>query len=122
MGSNSAWLPSRRSVESQRGARVMLRLGHWRSGNATGPWRYLVAGLAIIMAGSTSVVPGCGARGCVVAAARHGSSETNRMTSPAALRMAQELVWGRGQGMSGGSTAARGGSQVCERVQTPAKH
>ena len=51
MGSNSAWLPSRRSVESQRGARVMLRLGHWRSGNATGAmaW-YLVAGLAIIMA------------------------------------------------------------------------
>ena len=36
IGSISAWLPSRRSVESQRGARVMLFVGQVRSGRSTG--------------------------------------------------------------------------------------
>ena len=36
IGSISAWLPSRRSVESQRGAAVMMRDGHCRSGRSTG--------------------------------------------------------------------------------------
>ena len=35
IGSMSAWLPSRRSVDSQRGAAVMVRLGHCRSGRST---------------------------------------------------------------------------------------
>ncbi|MNT81188.1 hypothetical protein D3C72_2207570 [compost metagenome] len=49
MGSNKAWLPSRKSVDSHTGAWVMLRVGHWRSVNATGAmgW-YLVAGLEIM--------------------------------------------------------------------------
>ncbi len=50
MGSNSDWLPSRRSVDNQMGAWVMLRDGHWRSGKLTGAvGRYLAAGLVIIM-------------------------------------------------------------------------
>src|SRR3984957_9484710 len=36
IGSISAWLPSRRSVESQRGAVVMLLAGQVRSGGSTG--------------------------------------------------------------------------------------
>ena len=41
IGSMSAWLPSRRSVDSQRGAWVILRLGHCRSGRSTaGKGRY----------------------------------------------------------------------------------
>ncbi len=36
IGSISAWLPSRRSVDSHRGALVMTRDGHCRSGSATG--------------------------------------------------------------------------------------
>ena len=36
MGSKRAWLPSRRSVLSQAGARLMTLPGHWRSGRATG--------------------------------------------------------------------------------------
>lgn len=54
IGSKSAWLPSRRSVESQIGARVMERDGQVRSGReAMAVGWYLVAGLAIIMMGST---------------------------------------------------------------------
>ncbi len=34
IGSKSAWLPSRRSVDSQVGAAVMVRDGHWRSGRS----------------------------------------------------------------------------------------
>ena len=41
----SAWLPSRRSVESQRGGLTMVFDGHWRSGRSTwGKGRYLVDG------------------------------------------------------------------------------
>ena len=36
IGSISAWLPSRRSVDSQRGAFVMTLPGHVRSGRSTG--------------------------------------------------------------------------------------
>ena len=36
MGSIRAWLPSRRSVDSHRGAWVMLALGQVRSGRSTG--------------------------------------------------------------------------------------
>ena len=36
IGSIRAWLPSRRSVDSQRGAVVMVRVGHCRSGRSTG--------------------------------------------------------------------------------------
>jgi hypothetical protein len=36
IGSISAWLPSRRSVESQRGAFVMTLVGHVLSGRSTG--------------------------------------------------------------------------------------
>src|SRR5579862_1529751 len=36
MGTASAWLPSRKSTLHQRGARVRTRLGHCRSGKATG--------------------------------------------------------------------------------------
>jgi hypothetical protein len=36
IGTASAWLPSRKSTLHQRGACVRTRLGHWRSGNATG--------------------------------------------------------------------------------------
>src|ERR1700722_18350375 len=36
IGSISAWLPSRRSVDSQRGAFVMTLFGHVRSGRSTG--------------------------------------------------------------------------------------
>ena len=35
IGSISAWLPSRRSVDSQRGAAVIVREGHCRSGRST---------------------------------------------------------------------------------------
>jgi hypothetical protein len=35
IGSISAWLPSRMSVESQRGGLVIVRLGHCRSGRST---------------------------------------------------------------------------------------
>ena len=45
MGSNSDWLPSRKSVLIQIGGVVMVRLGHWRSGKSmAGKARYLVAG------------------------------------------------------------------------------
>ena len=45
IGSNSAWLPSRRSVLIQTGGAVMVRLGHWRSASWTaGKGVYLVAG------------------------------------------------------------------------------
>ena len=41
IGSIRAWLPSRRSVDSQRGAAVMVRDGHCRSGRSTaGNGRY----------------------------------------------------------------------------------
>ncbi|MDQ1103463.1 hypothetical protein QE405_000747 [Nocardioides zeae] len=36
IGSIRAWLPSRRSVESHRGAWVIFRSGHVRSGTVTG--------------------------------------------------------------------------------------
>ncbi len=36
IGSISAWLPSRRSVDSQRGAFVMTLAGQVRSGRSTG--------------------------------------------------------------------------------------
>jgi hypothetical protein len=36
IGSISAWLPSRRSVESQRGAFVIFFVGQVRSGTSTG--------------------------------------------------------------------------------------
>src|SRR5690606_33720362 len=46
IGSISAWFPSRRSVESQRGGLVILREGHCRSGRSmVGKGRYLVSGL-----------------------------------------------------------------------------
>ncbi len=35
IGSIRAWFPSRRSVESHRGAAVMVRAGHRRSGRST---------------------------------------------------------------------------------------
>ena len=45
IGSISAWLPSRMSVESQRGAWVMVFEGHCRSGRSTwGKGRYLTDG------------------------------------------------------------------------------
>ncbi len=45
IGSNSAWLPSRRSVDIQIGARVRVFDGHWRSVSAIGATgRYLVFG------------------------------------------------------------------------------
>ena len=45
MGSNSDWLPSRRSVLIQIGGCVMVRLGHWRSGKGmAGKAWYLVDG------------------------------------------------------------------------------
>ncbi|MNT51734.1 hypothetical protein D3C72_1887170 [compost metagenome] len=49
IGSIRAWLPSRRSVLIQRGARVMVRAGQVRSGMSTvaAGW-YLVAGLLSI--------------------------------------------------------------------------
>lgn len=47
MGSNKAWLPSRRSVDSHTGACASVRDGHCRSGRATGgKGRYLVCGWA----------------------------------------------------------------------------
>ena len=36
IGSISAWLPSRRSVDSQRGAAVMVRVGHLPVGQVDG--------------------------------------------------------------------------------------
>jgi hypothetical protein len=46
IGSNSDWLPSRRSELIQIGGLVMLREGHWRLGKSMlGKARYLVAGL-----------------------------------------------------------------------------
>src|SRR6266568_1890329 len=46
IGSISAWFPSRRSVESQRGAAVMVRAGHCRSGRSTaGNGRYRWQGI-----------------------------------------------------------------------------
>ena len=45
IGSISDWLPSRRSVDSQRGALSMVRLGHWRSGRwICGKERYFTEG------------------------------------------------------------------------------
>ena len=45
IGSNSAWLPSRRSVDIQIGAWLMARDGHWRSASGIGvTGRYLVFG------------------------------------------------------------------------------
>src|SRR5690349_22575829 len=45
IGSISAWLPSRRSVDSQIGGRVILREGHVRSGRSIGAnGRYLCEG------------------------------------------------------------------------------
>ncbi len=45
IGSISAWLPSRRSVDSQRGGWVMVRDGHSRLGRSIcGKGRYLVEG------------------------------------------------------------------------------
>jgi hypothetical protein len=50
IGSNRAWLPSRRSVDSQTGAWVTWRAGHWRCGSSmAGKGRYLVAGWSIIV-------------------------------------------------------------------------
>ena len=49
IGSTIAWLPSRRSVLSQRGGAVMRREGHCRSGKSIeGNGAYLVAGLRIM--------------------------------------------------------------------------
>src|SRR6185369_925028 len=46
MGTASAWLPSRRSTLHQVGATVKVRLGHFRSGKATGgKARYFVDGV-----------------------------------------------------------------------------
>ena len=54
IGSNSAWLPSRRSVLIQIGALSMSLPGHWRSVSMTaGKGRYLVAGWGNIMARSS---------------------------------------------------------------------
>ena len=54
IGSNSAWLPSRRSVLIQTGARSMTLFGHWRSASAIGAkGRYLAAGFCNIMARSS---------------------------------------------------------------------
>ena len=54
IGSNSAWLPSRRSVLIQIGARSMSLFGHWRSASAIGAkGRYLAAGFCNIMARSS---------------------------------------------------------------------
>ena len=94
IGSNSAWLPSRRSVESHTGARVMLRVGHWRSGKATGAmgW-YLVAGLAI-MRGSTNGVCGAPTRNGAV----HGSIEIETNDIPCSPLHVQRLVRGPGSG------------------------
>ena len=52
IGSISAWLPSRRSVESQRGAWVIWRLGQVRSGRLIGgKGRYLAPGFfSMVMA------------------------------------------------------------------------
>lgn len=36
MGSTRLWLPSRRSVDSQRGGRSIVLLGHERSGRSSG--------------------------------------------------------------------------------------
>ena len=57
IGSNSAWLPSRRSVLIQIGAFVIVRDGHVRSGRLTGVnGRYFVAGFfSIMMFGPRSV-------------------------------------------------------------------
>jgi hypothetical protein len=48
MGFARAWLPSRRSVESQRGAEVVRLFGHWRTypeGKGTSRYgTYLVEG------------------------------------------------------------------------------
>src|SRR5882672_6106583 len=57
MGSKSAWLPSRRSVESQIGAWAMERDGHRRSGLMTGGnGRYFVWGSVSIGASKWSSV------------------------------------------------------------------
>jgi hypothetical protein len=40
MGSTKLWLPSRRSVDSQRGGRSIVLLGHERSGRFSG-WNFL---------------------------------------------------------------------------------
>src|SRR5690606_18303715 len=53
IGSTIAWLPSRRSVESQRGGLVIVRAGHCRSGKGTcGKGRYLRLGSLSIAIGS----------------------------------------------------------------------
>src|SRR5438552_9219144 len=45
IGTASAWLPSRRSTLHHKGARVSVRLGHWRSSSGTGEnGRYLADG------------------------------------------------------------------------------
>lgn len=57
MGSTRDWLPSRRSVESQRGGFWMVFDGHWRSGRLRG-WKalYFVDGsLSIGMVAGVSV-------------------------------------------------------------------
>ena len=84
IGSISAWLPSRRSVESQRGADVIVRDGHCRSSNATGgKGRYFVAGSRSIAVSFVSVPGGRPKRSCVW-------QWQARLSSAATLNLEQE--------------------------------
>ena len=56
MGSTKLWFPSRRSVESHRGALLMTLEGHWRSGRSSGlNCLYLRQGSLSLWAGCESV-------------------------------------------------------------------
>ena len=54
IGSNKAWLPSRKSVLIQAGACVRILFGHWRSASLTGGKAvYFVAGCFNIISSSS---------------------------------------------------------------------
>ncbi len=81
MGSIKAWLPSRRSVEHQRGARVSVRAGHWRSGRDTaGKGRYLFCGrfsMSVLQVAGSTASPRSTPRCAGAADGRRRETDTN---------------------------------------------
>src|SRR5450830_1861741 len=116
IGSNKAWLPSRKSVDNHKGAWVMVREGHWRSASAIGA-KGAYFGRRVgnhVGLHEQLAAPGfpVGPRGSKT------KKNEKSTTSPAALCARQRLVRGPGSGGSLGRARSSGH----EREQTPAEH